>query len=117
MKTNLHLSIYLFLSIILLFVLITITHRQDVENRSLKQDLQLLERSLDQSRERDLYRIDSLQSLVEAQGRRNQALKDSLHLLEHQKKHLNKRSNENKAAIVRIADVDSLYREVARHYQ
>ena len=107
----------LFFLVLLLFVLGTYSDRKIRENRVLKQGLELLKENSEDTRQQNLARFDSLQGIIREREQAQQQLKDSLLLLEGKRNSINKRSDEKKAAISRIADVDSLYREVAGHYR
>ena len=117
MNRSFELKAALLFLVLLLFLLGTYSERKIRENESLKQGLRLLEADLKKVRRQHLLRIDSLQEHVEVQQQRNRQLKDSLHLLQHKRKHLTQRSDENKAAILRLRDVDSLRDLVAGHYR
>lgn len=106
----------LFFLLLLLLVLGTYSNRKIRENRTLKQEVQLLEADVEKTRQQNLLRLDSLQGLIQLREEAHRHLKDSLLLLERERTLNTRRSNEKKAAISRIADVDSLYGEVARHY-
>ena len=108
-------AIILFL-VVLLLLLGSYTQKKYDENLSLKSSLQLLETSFEQQLQKNQQQFDSLQQHIRHQNQLQLKLKDSLAGLETLRIHLNHRSNENKAAIARIHDVDSLYNVVARHY-
>ena len=103
--------------LLLLLLLGVYADRKQRENKSLKEGMTLLEANLEETRKEQLFCLDSLQRLVQEEERANLRLKDSLRLLEGERNRINKRTDEKKAAIHRIAAVDSLYREVAGHYR
>ncbi len=113
---NFQLQAALLFLLLLLFLLGFYSTGKARENRSLKQRMELLESSIEETRQQNRHKVDSLQLMIEHQEQAHQGLKDSLHQLEGKRTINNKRSHEKKAAIIRIADVDSLYREIARHY-
>ena len=104
------------LFLVALLLLGSYTQKKYDENLSLKSSLQLLETSFEQQLQKNQQQFDSLQQHIRHQNQLQLQLKDSLAGLETLRIHLNHRSNENKAAIARIHDVDSLYNVVARHY-
>lgn len=107
----------LFFLLLLLLVLGAYSDRKIRENKSLKQEMEHMEKDIEAIRQQNLLKIDSLQVVILAREQIHRQLKDSLALLEKQRNKIKKLSDENKAAINRIADVDSLYDEVARHYR
>jgi len=101
----------------LLLLLGGYTQKKADENASLRSTLQQLETSFSQQLEKNRQRYDSLQQHLELQDALHRQLKDSLARFEVHRTHLKKRSNENKAAIARLRDADSLRELVARHYR
>ena len=90
---------------------------QEKEKQQLEEQLQQLEISMEQRRKKNLQELDSLQQSVEGQQKLNIQLQDSLNLFQLKREQLNSRTNENKAAIGRIRDIDSLRDVVARRYR
>ena len=101
-------AVILFLVVILL-LLGNYTQKKYDENS-------ILRSSLEQEKQKNELQLDSLQQLINNQDRMHLQLLDTLANLESRRTHLNTRSNENKAAIAGIRDVDSLRNAVARHY-
>ena len=91
--------------------------RQEYDKHRLRRTLELLEGSLVQEREKNLLQLDSLQERVYFQQQVNRGLKDSLVILQQRKKELRLHTDEKKAAITRIRDVDSLRNAVAKSYR
>ena len=108
-------AIILFL-VVLLLLLGCYTQKKHDENRSLRSSLQLLETSFGQQLQKNQQQFDSLQQHIRHQNQLQLQLKDSLAGLETLRIHLNHNFDENKTAIARIHDVDSLYNVVARYY-
>ena len=100
----------------LLLLLGSYTQEKYDENRALKSSLKIFETSLEQERQKNLLQLDSLEQIILRQDQLHLQLRDSLATLHSHRTHLNTKSDENKAAITRIHDVDSLYHLVARHY-
>src|SRR5690606_4642987 len=101
----------------LLLLLGSYTQKTQNENSSLKSTLQQLESANLQQQEKNRQHYDSLEQLLRQQEVLQLQLKDSLASLQLKRHHLKTRSDENKAAIARFRDADSLRDAVARHYQ
>ena len=101
----------------LLLLLGSYTQKKYDENRALKSSFKIFETSMDQERQKIELQLDSLEQIILRQEQEHLQLLDSLASLESHRTHLNTKSDENKAAITRIHDVDSLYHVVARHYR
>ena len=76
----------------------------------------ILRSSLEQEKQKNELQLDSLQQLINDQDQVHLHLLDSLEGLGRRRLQLNNKSNENKAAIAGIRDVDSLRNAIARHY-
>ena len=113
----LHSHLVLVLLAALLLVLGSYSHKTVLENRSLRKNQLQLELHYRQEREKNQRQVDSLQHLITAREEHSSILKDSLLLLQNIRKLLIEKSDEKKAAIKRIRDLDSLYRVVAEQYQ
>ena len=114
---NFELRIVILFLAVVLYLLGSYTQKKVDDNKTLKSSLQLLEFSLEQQKSRNQQQLDSLQQRILHQDHLQLQLKDSLRLLRDQRQHLKRRSHENKAAILRLRDADSLYQLVARHYR
>ena len=99
------------------FVAAVVVLWQEKEKQQLEEQLQQLEITMEQRRKKNLQQLDSLQQSVEGQQKLNIQLQDSLNLFQLKREQLNSRTNENKAAIGRIRDIDSLRDVVARRYR
>ena len=108
-------TVILFL-VVLLLLLGSYTQKKYDENRALKSSFKIFETSMDQERQMIELQLDSLEQIILRQDQLHLQLRDSLATLHSHRTHLNTKSDENKAAITRIHDVDSLYHLVARHY-
>ena len=107
----------LLLCCLVAFLVACFVLRQEYDKHQLRKQLRLLEGTFQQQREKNLLQLDSLQEAVLFQQQVNLRLRDSIGLLGKKRKELKQRTDEEKAAIARIRDVDSLRDEVAEHYR
>jgi len=117
LNRNFELRVVILALVVLLFFLGRYTQQKYEENTSLKTSLELLESSIEQQKQKNQQRFDSLQQHIQQQEQFQLQLKDSLVLLGQQRLHLKTLSDENKAAIHRIRDVDSLRAVVTKRYK
>ena len=108
-QTQFELRAVLFFLVVILLLLGNYARTKYDENS-------ILRSSLEQEKQKNELQLDSLQQLINDQDQVHLHLLDSLEGLGRRRLQLNNKSNENKAAIARIHDVDSLYNVVARHY-
>ena len=108
-QTHFELRAVILFLVVLLLVLGNYTRKKSDENS-------ILRSSLEQEKQKNELQLDSLQELIHVQDRMQLQLKDSMAGLERRRVHINTKSNENKTAIIRINDIDSLRNAVARHY-
>ena len=108
-QTHFELRAVIFFLVVLLLVLGNYNRKKSDENS-------ILRSSLEQEKQKNELQLDSLQELIHVQDRMQLQLRDSMAGLELRRVHINTRSNENKTAIIRINDIDSLRNAVARHY-
>lgn len=87
------------------------------QNRSLKEQLEILETQIEANKQENLTKVDSLQKIIIKQDTRNSELKKEITEYRSARIINNRKSNEKKAAISRIHAVDSIYREISRHYR
>ncbi len=90
---------------------------QEYDRQLLRREIELLENSLEEQRGKNLLQLDSLQKCVYMQQQVNRELQDSLGVLQQKRKALIEHTNEKKAAIIRIRDVDSLRDVVSGNYR
>src|SRR5690606_10984970 len=117
LNRNFELRVVILALVVLLFFLGRYTQQKYDENTSLKSSLELLESTIENRKQKNQQRFDSLQQHIQQQELFQLQLKDSLVLLGQQRLHLKTLSDENKAAIHRIRDVDSLRAVVTKRYK
>lgn len=98
------------LQLVLLFQLERQNDALRVENGQLQTTL-AAERTLNREK------VETLEKEIHFQQDLQEQLRKELSALEINKSNINTTAHENKAALRRIRNVDSLYRAVARHYQ